>query len=79
MATRGQNSGQPTWAVYLDGLVEEHGSLAAISERLAAIGGWRDDTLYQPQPYNGNTVREVIIGFQSGDTVRTWNGVAVPW
>lgn len=43
------------------------------------IGGWRDDAIYQPQPYNGNTVREVIIGFGSGDTVRTWNGVAAPW
>src|SRR5690606_37253172 len=43
VAARGQNSGQPTWAVYLDALVEEHGSLAAISERLAALGGWRDD------------------------------------
>ncbi|MBZ5708762.1 hypothetical protein [Nannocystis pusilla] len=43
MAARGQNSGQPTWAVYLDGLVAEHGSLAAVSERLAALHGWRDD------------------------------------
>ncbi len=45
----------------------------------SGIGGWRTDTLYQPQPYNSNTVREVVIGFGSGDTVRTWNGVAVPW
>lgn len=43
VATRGQNSGQPTWAVYLDALVEEHGSLVAVSERLAAGAGWRDD------------------------------------
>jgi hypothetical protein len=42
-------------------------------------GGWRDDAIYQPQPYNSYTVREVVIGFGSGDTVRTWNGVAVPW
>lgn len=42
-------------------------------------GGWRDDALYQPQPYGGNKVREVVIGVPSGDTVRTWNGVAVPW
>jgi sugar lactone lactonase YvrE len=41
----------------------------------SGIGGWRDDAIYQPQPYNGNTVREVVIGFHSGDTVRTWNGV----
>lgn len=43
MPTPGQNSGQPTWGLYLDGLVEEHGSLAAISERLAATHAWRDD------------------------------------
>jgi sugar lactone lactonase YvrE len=43
------------------------------------VGGWRDDAIYQPQPYNNNTVREVVIGFRSGDTVRTWNGVPAPW
>ncbi len=43
MATRGQNSGQPTWGVYLDGLVREHGSLAAVSERLTATHGWHED------------------------------------
>jgi hypothetical protein len=43
------------------------------------IGGWRADAIYQPQPYNGSRVREVIIGLGSGDTVRTWNGVQVPW
>lgn len=40
-------------------------------------GDWAEDTLYLPQPYNGYTVREVRIGFKSGDTVRTWNGVPV--
>ena len=43
MATRGQISGQPSWAVYLDDLVAEHGSLAALGERLAATHGWRED------------------------------------
>ena len=43
------------------------------------IGGWRTDSIYQPQPYNGNKVREVVIGLASGDTVRTWNGTQVPW
>jgi hypothetical protein len=43
MPEPGQNSGQPTWAVYLDDLVGELGSLAAISERLAANHAWRDD------------------------------------
>ncbi len=42
-------------------------------------GDWDALTLYQPQPYTGSTVREVRIGFASGDTVRTWNGVAAPW
>jgi hypothetical protein len=45
----------------------------------SGLGGWMDDTLYQPQPYNGDTVREVRIGFASGDTVRTWNGMPAPW
>ena len=25
-------------------------------------GGWRDDAIYMPQPYNGNTMGEVVIG-----------------
>ena len=41
--------------------------------------GFNPKALYQPQPYNSNTVREVVIGFAGGDTVRTWNGVAVPY
>lgn len=44
----------------------------------SGIGGWRQDALYQPQPYNGNTVREVVIGFPSGDLVRIWKGVKTP-
>ena len=43
------------------------------------VDGWRDDAIYQPQPYNGNTVREVVIGLGNGDAVRTWNGVSAPW
>lgn len=43
MAPGGQNSGHVTWAVLIDGLVAEHGSLVAVSERLAAGHGWRDD------------------------------------
>lgn len=43
MVTRGQISGQPSWAVYLDDLVAEHGSLAALGDRLAAAHGWRED------------------------------------
>lgn len=43
------------------------------------IGGWNPLALYQPQPYNSYTVREVVIGFASAETVRTWNGVAAPY
>ena len=39
------------------------------------VGDWDDKTLYQPEPYAGYLVREVEIGFASGDTVRTFNGV----
>jgi hypothetical protein len=54
---------QPQGALYGHGL--EWGS---------GEGGWLDTALYQPQPYNGSTVREVVIGVPSGDTVRTWAG-----
>lgn len=43
MAKLGQNSGQPSWGLYIDELVREHGSLAAVGERLAATAAWRDD------------------------------------
>ena len=43
------------------------------------INGWRRDAIYQPQPYNGATVREVVIGLPSGDTVRTWRGLPAPY
>ena len=43
MSARGQNSGQPTWGAYVDGLIAEHGSLVAVSERLAATHGWREE------------------------------------
>lgn len=42
------------------------------------VGGWRTDALYLPLPYNGNTVKEVVIGAQSGARVRTWKGDPVP-
>ena len=31
------------WAGYVDGLIAEHGSLAAVCERLGAIRGYRED------------------------------------
>jgi hypothetical protein len=33
------------------------------------IGEWRSDAIYLPQPYDGNTVLEVVIGVP---TARTW-------
>jgi hypothetical protein len=43
------------------------------------VGGWRTDAIYQPEPYNNNAVREVIVGVPGGDAVRTWNGEPAPW
>ena len=49
MPRRGHNPGQLVagaaldWATYLDGLVAEHGTLAAVAERLAAARAYRDD------------------------------------
>lgn len=31
----------------------------------SGLGGWRPDALYLPQPYDNNTVREVVIGVPS--------------
>lgn len=38
----------------------------------SGIGGWRDDAIYLPQPYGGNTVVEIVIGVPS----RSWTGSA---
>lgn len=37
----------------------------------SGIGGWRTDAIYLPQPYDGLTVRELVIGVPSADTLRT--------
>jgi len=34
------------------------------------VNGWRTDAIYMAQPYNGNTVKEVVIGVPS----RSWTG-----
>ena len=31
------------------------------------VGGWRRDALYLPQPYDSDTVREVVIGVPQGE------------
>jgi hypothetical protein len=31
------------------------------------VGGWRRDALYLPQPYDGDSVREVVIGVPQGE------------
>ena len=43
MDPRGQKTGHPGWEDYLAGLVEEHGSLAALAERLATLRGHSED------------------------------------
>lgn len=37
-------------------------------------GGWRIDAMYVPQPYNGNTVSELVIGIPSAH----WDGTGWP-
>jgi SMP-30/Gluconolactonase/LRE-like region len=39
----------------------------------SGIDGWNDHAVYLPQPYNGNTVNEVVLGVPSASTVRTWD------
>lgn len=65
-----------TVSSFVDIVMSEYGHGTAWG---SGIGGWRDDTIYQPQPYNSNTIREVVVGFHSADTVRTWNGTPAPW
>jgi len=43
MRAPGQTSGQPSWDVYVDALVREHGSIGAVASRLADTRGWRED------------------------------------
>ena len=38
------------------------------------IGGWREDAIYLPLPYNSAKVRELVIGVPDGRLVRTWKG-----
>lgn len=38
----------------------------------SGIDGWNDKAIYLPQPYDGSTVLEVVIGAPSGSLVRTW-------
>jgi hypothetical protein len=37
------------------------------------IGGWREDAIYAPMPYDGNKVQEVVVGVPS----RSWGGTVV--
>ena len=37
------------------------------------VGGFREDALYLPLPYNNNLVTELIIGVPS----KNWNGTVV--
>lgn len=43
MTTPGQDPGHPGWALLLDALIESHGSLAAVAERLSAERGHKED------------------------------------
>ncbi len=39
----------------------------------SGLDGWRDDALYLPMPYNGNTVKEIVVGAP----YRTWEGEVI--
>lgn len=39
----------------------------------SGIDGWDTHAIYLPQPYDNNTVNEVVLGVPSGALVRTWN------
>lgn len=67
-------AGTVTNAVPTGGRAYGHGAVFG-----TGINGWRRDAIYQPQPYNGSTVREVVVGVPTGDTVRTWRGERVPY
>lgn len=67
-------AGTVTNAVPTGGVAYGHGAVFG-----TGINGWRRDAIYQPQPYNGSTVREVVIGVPTGDTVRTWRGDRVSY
>jgi streptogramin lyase len=38
----------------------------------SGIDGWNDKAIYLPQPYDGDTVNEIVLGVPSGSVVRTW-------
>ena len=39
----------------------------------SAIGGWKNDAIYAPLPYSGNTVKVIHIGVPGKD----WGGIAI--
>lgn len=67
-------AGTVTNAVATGGRGYGHGAVFG-----TGIEGWRRDAIYQPQPYNGSTVREIVMGVPTGDTVRTWRGERVSY
>lgn len=40
----------------------------------SGLDGWNHKAIYLPQPYDGNTVNEIVLGVPSGSYVRTWRG-----
>ncbi len=38
------------------------------------VGGWRQDAIYLPLPYDRARVKELVIGVPDGRLVRHWNG-----
>ena len=47
--------------------------MSASSTFGSGIGGWRDDAIYVPQPYNGKSVSEIGLGVYH----RSWQGTVL--
>jgi hypothetical protein len=69
MPTPGQTSGQPSWDLYVDALVREHGSLAAVAARLAETRGWREDAESIARALRRLRARGTLPGGQWGTRV----------
>ncbi|MBX3196612.1 MAG: hypothetical protein KF894_00545 [Labilithrix sp.] len=69
MRTPGQESGHPTWDLYVDELVREHGSLAAVAHRIAETRGFREDTETVARALRRLRARGARTGGQWGERV----------
>ncbi|MFO0723800.1 MAG: hypothetical protein U1E65_08470 [Myxococcota bacterium] len=84
MGTRGQKSGQGTagvafaWAEYIDGLIAEHGTLAALADRLAALRAYQEDVESVSRALRRLRTRGTEAGGVWGDRVLRAFGLPQP-